>query len=167
MISGRERGFKHVVVDEAQDLSSMQLRAVTRRVGSGTCTLVGDIAQSTGPYAKPDWSQVLAHFGGEEAVDFHELQVGYRVPMQVFDLASRLLSTAAPGVAIPRAVRRGPAQPGLHRSDPESLVRDVVDILQERVGDGLYVGVIGGARVLEDARCSVATSSGSVWRRRA
>jgi DNA helicase IV len=151
-ISGRERGFKHVVVDEAQDLSPMQLRAVTRRVGSGSCTLVGDIAQSTGPYAKPDWSQVLAHFGGEESVAFHELLIGYRVPKQVFDLASRLLSTAAPGVAIPRAVRRGPAQPGLHRSDAESMVRDAIDIVQERVGDGLYVGVIGSSTLLEDAR---------------
>ena len=42
------RTFGHVVVDEAQDLSPMQLRMVARRSLSGSMTVVGDLAQATG-----------------------------------------------------------------------------------------------------------------------
>ncbi|NUR16687.1 MAG: AAA family ATPase, partial [Dermatophilaceae bacterium] len=37
----------HVVLDEAQDLSPMQLRAVGRRASTGSVTVLGDIAQGT------------------------------------------------------------------------------------------------------------------------
>ena len=43
------RTYGHIVVDEAQDLSPMQLRMVGRRSLSGSVTVVGDIGQATGP----------------------------------------------------------------------------------------------------------------------
>ena len=45
------RKYGHIVVDEAQDLSPMQLRMLTRRSLSGSITVVGDIAQATAPWA--------------------------------------------------------------------------------------------------------------------
>ena len=45
------RTYGHIIVDEAQDLSPMQLRMLTRRSLSGSMTVVGDIAQSTGAWA--------------------------------------------------------------------------------------------------------------------
>ncbi|MDH3294112.1 MAG: AAA family ATPase, partial [Acidimicrobiia bacterium] len=49
------RTYGHIVVDEAQDLSPMQLRMVARRSLNGSMTLVGDIAQATGAWAHDDW----------------------------------------------------------------------------------------------------------------
>ena len=55
------RRYGHVVVDEAQDLSPMQLRMVARRSLSGSMTVVGDIAQATGEWVPASWSQVVEH----------------------------------------------------------------------------------------------------------
>ena len=55
------RTYGHIVVDEAQDLSPMQLRVLDRRSLNGSMTIVGDIAQSTGAWAHDDWESVLEH----------------------------------------------------------------------------------------------------------
>ena len=47
--------YGHVVVDEAQDLSPMQCRAIARRSEHGSLTLLGDLAQGTAPWAARDW----------------------------------------------------------------------------------------------------------------
>src|SRR5204863_4077435 len=45
------RTYGHIIVDEAQDLSPMQLRMLARRSLNGSMTIVGDIAQATGAWA--------------------------------------------------------------------------------------------------------------------
>ena len=55
------RSFGHIVVDEVQDLSPMQLRMLARRSLSGSMTVVGDIAQATGPWAPESWDDVTRH----------------------------------------------------------------------------------------------------------
>jgi DNA helicase IV len=149
LIEGRQRTYKHVVVDEAQDLSDMQWRSVLRRCGrGGSCTLVGDIAQSTGPFARHDWSEVESHFQRLGAVTVSELKFGYRVPRQVFDLAARLLPTAAPGVTVPTSVRRGPSEPQLRCVASETLIDDVVQQAEDLVAAGQYVAVIAAEEAL-------------------
>lgn len=98
-----ERGssFGHVVVDEAQDLSPMQARALARRSEHGSVTLLGDLAQGTAPWAAADWRDTLAHLGKPDAAVV-PLTVGFRVPESVIALANRLLP--ALGVAVPQAV---------------------------------------------------------------
>jgi DNA helicase IV len=98
--------YVHVVVDEAQDLSPMQCRAVARRCPLGSVTVLGDLAQATTPWAPGDWAVTLAHLGHAEAV-IRPLTVGYRVPGEVIDLANRLLPHIAVGVPPGRAVRAG------------------------------------------------------------
>ena len=51
--------YSHIVVDEAQDLTPMQLRSLRRRSRSGSMTLVGDLAQSTGVWARDSWDDVV------------------------------------------------------------------------------------------------------------
>ena len=53
LLAERPRSFGHVIVDEAQDLTPMQLRMVARRAPSGSITILGDIAQATGPGLLP------------------------------------------------------------------------------------------------------------------
>jgi superfamily I DNA/RNA helicase len=103
----RTPGFGHVVVDEAQDLSPMQCRAVARRLAAGSLTVLGDLAQATSPWAASDWSGTLAGLGRPDAA-VHPLTRGYRVPGEVLDLANRLLPEIAPGLAPATAVRREP-----------------------------------------------------------
>jgi DNA helicase IV len=97
----RESSFGHVVVDEAQDLSPMQARAIARRSEHGSITLLGDLAQGTAPWAAADWRDTLRHLGKPEAVVV-PLTVGFRVPAVVVELANRLLP--ALGVDVPAAV---------------------------------------------------------------
>lgn len=82
--------YGHVVVDEAQDLSAMQCRAIARRSTHGSITLLGDLAQATSPWASRDWAATLTHLGkpGAQVVP---LTTGFRVPAAVVELANRLL----------------------------------------------------------------------------
>jgi DNA helicase IV len=93
--------FGHVVVDEAQDLSPMQCRAIARRSEHGSLTLLGDLAQGTSPWAARDWQRTLAHLGKPEA-RVVPLTTGFRVPSVVVDLANRLLPALS--VSVPSAV---------------------------------------------------------------
>jgi len=100
----REPSLGHVVLDEAQDLSPMQLRAVGRRCSTGAATVLGDIAQGTTPWATADWASTLRHLGKPDG-HVEVLRRGYRVPAAVLDLAGRLLPHMAPGVAAAESVR--------------------------------------------------------------
>jgi DNA helicase IV len=103
----RTPGYGHVMVDEAQDLSPMECRAVARRLGAGSLTVLGDLAQATSPWSAADWAQTLAALGRPET-SVRPLTRGYRVPGEVLDFANRLLATIAPGLGAPTAVRREP-----------------------------------------------------------
>ncbi|MFI2126556.1 HelD family protein [Streptomyces sp. NPDC020299] len=96
----RPEGFGHVVVDEAQDLSPMQCRAIARRSGFGSLTALGDLAQGTAPWAARDWAEQLTHLGKPEAAVV-PLTTGFRVPAAVMQVANRLL--AALDVRVPPA----------------------------------------------------------------
>jgi len=101
----RTPSLAHVVVDEAQDLSPMECRAIGRRCATGSATVLGDIAQGTTPWATASWQQMLAHLGKEDA-GLRVLDIGYRVPHQILDFASRLLTHIAPGLTPARSVRQ-------------------------------------------------------------
>ena len=111
------RTYGHMVVDEAQDLSPMQLRLLARRSLSGSMTVVGDLAQATGQRAYRHWDEVLEHLPARPEARLVELTVNYRTPGEVMDLAIRLLPAAAPGVRPPRSVRRTGEVPDLVGTD--------------------------------------------------
>ncbi|MGD0703852.1 MAG: ATP-binding domain-containing protein [Trebonia sp.] len=100
----RTPSIAHVVVDEAQDLSPMEVRAIGRRCATGAATVLGDIAQGTTPWAATSWPELLAHLGKPGAA-VRELDVGYRVPRQILDYASRLLPAIAPSLGPARSLR--------------------------------------------------------------
>jgi hypothetical protein len=116
----RTPGYGHVVVDEAQDLSPMQCRAVARRLAAGSLTVLGDLAQATSPWSSADWAQTLAGLGRPDT-PVRPLTRGYRVPGEVLDFANRLLPVIAPGLPAATAVR----------SEPGSLQLRPVSVLAE------------------------------------
>ena len=103
----RTPSLAHIVVDEAQDLSPMQCRAIGRRCATGSATVLGDIAQGTTPWATSNWPLLLEHLGKPQA-DLRILDTGYRVPRQILDFASKLLSYIAPGLTPASSVRQDP-----------------------------------------------------------
>ncbi|MEU6775564.1 UvrD-helicase domain-containing protein [Streptomyces sp. NPDC046759] len=103
----RTHSLGHVVLDEAQDLSPMQYRAVGRRCTTGSATVLGDLAQGTTPWATRSWDEALAHLGKHDGV-IEELTAGFRVPTDVITYASRLLPHIAPGLAPVASVRENP-----------------------------------------------------------
>ncbi len=103
----RTPSLGHIVLDEAQDLSAMQLRAVGRRCSTGSMTVLGDIAQGTTPWATPSWEYSLRHLGQDDAV-IEVLDRGFRVPAAVIDFAARLLPAIAPDLSAPSSVRDDP-----------------------------------------------------------
>jgi DNA helicase IV len=103
----RTHSLGHVVLDEAQDLSPMQYRAVGRRCTTGSATVLGDLAQGTTPWATRSWDEALAHLGKREGV-IEELTAGFRVPTDVIAYASRLLPHIAPGLTPVASVRENP-----------------------------------------------------------
>ncbi|GAA0372265.1 AAA family ATPase [Actinoallomurus spadix] len=120
----RTSSLSHVVLDEAQDLSAMQCRAVGRRCETGSVTVLGDIAQGTTPWAVGDWPALLRHLGKPDA-DLTVLDRGYRVPRQIIDFASRLLPRIAPELAPPTSVRSAPGSLRIARAtDLRAAVED-------------------------------------------
>jgi DNA helicase IV len=116
----RTPSLAHVVVDEAQDLSPMECRALGRRCATGSATVLGDIAQGTTPWATASWQQMLGHLGKQDA-GLRVLDTGYRVPRQILDFASRLLRLIAPGLEPASSVRQDPGSLVLTQATPEGF----------------------------------------------
>ncbi|MFI0188672.1 HelD family protein [Streptomyces sp. NPDC017082] len=114
--------YGHIVVDEAQDLSPMECRAIARRAAFGSLTVLGDLAQGTTPWAARDWSVQLRRLGRPDAAVV-ALTTGYRVPAAVVELANRLLARL--GVAVPAATSL--------RTDGELTLRPARDVLAATV----------------------------------
>jgi DNA helicase IV len=116
----RTPSLAHIVVDEAQDLSPMQCRALGRRCATGSATVLGDIAQGTTAWATTSWAQLLAHLGKPEA-ELRVLDTGYRVPRQILDFASRLLPLLAPDLRPASSVRQDPGALAVRALPPAEL----------------------------------------------
>jgi DNA helicase IV len=143
----REPSLGHVVLDEAQDLSPMQLRAVGRRCSTGSATVLGDIAQGTTPWATDDWAESLRHLG-KPAAHVEVLRRGYRVPAAVIEFAARLLPFIAAGIEAPEPVRENLGRLDLlPTGDVVTAVSDEVRRVLDEPGS---VGVVVADADVED-----------------
>ena len=123
----RARTYGHVVIDEAQDLSPMQLRMLGRRSLNGSFTLVGDIAQSSGAWAHDDWTSAIEHLAVRSAPRFSELTIGYRVPHPIMELASAVGKETVSDLAFPKSVRGEGHPPLILKAPVRRLAADVAE----------------------------------------
>lgn len=131
----REWTYGHLIVDEAQELSPMQLRLLFNRVPSKSATLVGDLAQASEVDTERTWDTVLAPH--VDTFDAHELTVSYRTPGRIMSIANRLLSDHFPSLAVPTPVREGTHDPEVVRTESVSdSVGHLVSGLQAREEGG-------------------------------
>ncbi|MGZ3099843.1 HelD family protein [Streptomyces sp. H62] len=159
----RTHSLGHVVLDEAQDLSPMQYRAVGRRCTTGSATVLGDLAQGTTPWATRSWSEALTHLGKGEAV-VEELTAGFRVPTDVIAYASRLLPHIAPGLTPVASIRENPGFFDIRPTPPGTAgTADVLAACRELLEREGSVGLIAAdARVPELAAALGAAGLGFV-----
>jgi DNA helicase IV len=131
------RTFGHVVVDEAQDLSPMQLRMIGRRSLSGSMTVVGDIAQATGNWVPESWGDVVQHLPARRGWSLTELTLNYRTPVEIMEMARRVLEQVSSHVRPPEAVRSTGRLPRIVASEPGGPAAGVDSLVTEAVGDVL------------------------------
>jgi DNA helicase IV len=138
---GEPRGYGHIVVDEAQDLTPMALRMLARRSISGSMTMVGDIGQATGAIAPDQWSDVDSHLPGRHRLA--ELSVNYRTPSEIMDLAAGVLAVAAPGLVPPESVRTTGKHPVVAEVERSVLAKEAAAAAAAFAADDTgLVGVI-------------------------
>ncbi len=102
---GAGRTLAHLVVDEAEDVSLLELYVLGRQLGKGrSLTVAGDEGQATsGDFA--GWDAMLAAAGAERAA-ICRLETTYRCPVPVARLAHEVLGPLTPANP-PRAGRPG------------------------------------------------------------
>jgi hypothetical protein len=161
LMNGNDRKYKHIVVDEAQDLSHMELTALKHRSSSGSMTVVGDLAQSTGPHSHDSWTEAAHALDMDQPQDVAELEYGYRVPKQVFDVARPVLGEAAPDVAAPVILRDAPRSPEWSFPEVGNLAATVAETVLER-SRGYFMGVIAHLEHWESLREAFA-EAGISW----
>ncbi len=139
------RTFGHIVIDEVQDLSPMQLKMATRRSLNGSMTVVGDLAQATGAHAPDSWDDITRYLPDRRPPRIVGLSVGYRIPEQIMDLANRVMHVATPGLRAPRAVRLGDTPPMIieasNRSDVFATAAEQVQLTASEVKGNIAVVV--------------------------
>ena len=129
--------FGHVVVDEAQELSSMMWRLLMRRCPARSMTIVGDLAQTSVLAGATSWAQMLDPYV-EGRWRREELTVNYRTPRQVMTVASELLAAAGVRARVPESPREGRWPPTARRIAPGAPDAVVATVHEELalVGDG-------------------------------
>jgi len=154
----RTPSLAHIVVDEAQDLSPMQCRAIGRRCATGSATVLGDIAQGTTPWAARSWQHLLGHLGKPEA-DVRVLDTGYRVPRQILDFASRLLPHIAPALRPASSVRQDPGALLIRRIGPEAVGAALAEACTDALATPGSAAVIAADDQIADVAAMLAAAA--------
>ncbi|MGW4976550.1 HelD family protein [Streptomyces mirabilis] len=144
-------GYGHVVVDEAQDLSPMECRAIARRAPFGSLTVLGDLAQGTTPWAAREWGELLGHLGKPDAAVV-PLTIGFRVPEAVVGLANRLLARLDVRVPPARSLRRDGELTVRAVPDARDVLPATVDAVRGALAHEGSIGVIAADPDIEGVR---------------
>ena len=144
LVAPEHRTYGHVIVDEAQNLSPMEMRMLARRARGRSMTILGDITQrnTTGV---SDWDGFLAGAAGER-VTVRRLATSYRVPDDFLEIA-RLV--AGEGSEIPAGVRAAPWRPLAVATSPAELATTTAEVAARLAAEGNSVGVVAPTRSIE------------------
>ncbi|RJO78479.1 DUF2075 domain-containing protein [Nocardia panacis] len=141
----RDWTYRHIVVDEAQELSEMDWRVLMRRCPSHSFTVVGDLAQRRSPAGATSWATMLEPYvPGRWA--YRSLTVNYRTPAEIMAVAAAVLADFAPEVGPPDSVRACGVRPWSRQvtaDDMPSAIEQFVREEAEHVGTSVVIGPEG------------------------
>ncbi|MEV4316171.1 RNA polymerase recycling motor ATPase HelR [Actinocrispum sp. NPDC049592] len=141
----RDWTYRHVVVDEAQELSEMDWRVLMRRCPNRSFTVVGDLAQRRSPAGATSWGTMLEPYVPGRWV-YRSLTVNYRTPAEIMTIAAALLAEFAPGVQPPESVRANGVRPWsrlVTAGDMAAAIEEFVRDEAGREGTSIVIGPPG------------------------
>ncbi|HEV7855003.1 MAG TPA: RNA polymerase recycling motor ATPase HelR, partial [Mycobacterium sp.] len=141
----RDWTYRHVVVDEAQELSAMDWRVLMRRCPSRSFTVVGDLAQRRSVAGATSWDAMLEPYVPGRWV-YRSLSVNYRTPAEIMSVAADLLAEFAPGVQAPESVRATGVHPWSRRVTEIELASAIEEFVEDesgREGTSVVIGPPG------------------------
>jgi len=144
--------YGHIVVDEAQDLSPMELRVLKRRDLTGSMTIVGDMGQATTAGSSASWNTVLNILEPRREPKRVDLTVSYRTPEEVLDFAAPTLRAASEDLEPPRPVRRAGSVPTITQTSAEEFTTALVSVVRheaQTVAPGRLAVIVTASRVTE------------------
>jgi DNA helicase IV len=150
--------YGHIIIDEAQELSSMAWRVLMRRCPSRSMTVVGDLAQTGNRAGAGSWQEVLGPYvDGRWRLE--QLTVNYRNPAEIAQLADRVLAAIDVDIKPPQSVRHTGVSP---RCVQVRALGDALPALVAEeaaaVGNG-RVAVLGPEAQLAELRALVPAAS--------
>jgi DNA helicase-2/ATP-dependent DNA helicase PcrA len=101
--------YKHLVIDEAQDLAPIELALLGQaRAEDGTMTVAGDaVQQSDATVVFEGWDQVMDRLAADaDGIDEARLNTNYRCPRPIAEFGHKVLGAMAPA-ELPHSVREG------------------------------------------------------------
>ncbi|UJW28412.1 DUF2075 domain-containing protein [Saccharothrix sp. AJ9571] len=125
--------YRHVVVDEAQELSEMDWRVLMRRCPNRSFTVVGDLAQRRSAAGATSWGAMLERYVPGRWV-YRALTVNYRTPAEIMGIAAAVLAEFAPEVKPPDSVRACGVQPWSRRVTEHELPAAIEEFVRDEAG---------------------------------
>jgi DNA helicase IV len=141
----RDWTYRHIVVDEAQELSEMDWRVLMRRCPGRSFTVVGDLAQRRSAAGATSWDAMLQPYVPDRWA-YRALSVNYRTPEEIMAVAAALLHEFAPGVQPPESVRAVGVRPWSRRVTDDELASAIEEFVRDeasREGTSVVIGPPG------------------------
>ncbi|MGB3481867.1 MAG: RNA polymerase recycling motor ATPase HelR [Mycobacterium sp.] len=143
----RDWTYRHVVVDEAQELSEMDWRVLMRRCPSRSFTVVGDLAQRRSAAGASSWATMLEPYVPGRWV-YRTLTMNYRTPTEIMAVAAALLAETAPGIQPPESVRSCGVEPWAQQLSEDELPAAIEEFVRSEAeveGTSVVIGPPGVA----------------------
>ena len=141
--------FGHVIVDEAQELPEMAWRLLARRCPARSMTIVGDVAQTSGPAGTTSWERVLEPLAGDRW-RLARLTVNYRTPAEIMAATAPLLAAIDPGQQPPRSVRETGVPPWRMATTSDALPATLARLAAaEATSEGQLAVIVPDTRIAE------------------
>ena len=127
--------YEHIVIDEAQDVSPLEVHLLLMHSRNGWFTILGDLRQRLTPYrGVSNWQEMRRVFPPEESRRF-DARHSYRSTAQITRLGNRILQRLPEqGGQPPIPHAREGTQPKLHRSPS---VREMYAAIADQAVEGL------------------------------
>ncbi|RBO91548.1 RNA polymerase recycling motor ATPase HelR [Nocardia puris] len=138
----RDWTYRHVVVDEAQELSAMDWRVLMRRCPSHSFTVVGDLAQRRSAAGAIAWGDMLDRYVPGRWL-YRSLAVNYRTPAEIMAVAAAVLAEFAPDIVPPDSVRASGVQPWARfvtEDEITSAIEEFIVAEGAREGTSIIIG---------------------------
>ncbi|MGO1055203.1 RNA polymerase recycling motor ATPase HelR [Crossiella sp. CA198] len=129
----RDWTYRHIVVDEAQELSEMDWRILMRHCPGRSFTVVGDLAQRRSEAGARSWGEMLEPYVPGRWV-YRSLTVNYRTPAEIMSVAAAVLADFAPSVQPPESVRACGVQPWSRRVGAAELAAAIAEFVRAEAG---------------------------------